>query len=104
MYADVRYIDVIIFLRYPALPVPPLQLLPPSTIKENYIHDTGPNDDVPDAPGAGSHFPGGLYNDEGTTNWEMVRNAIILHGVYIYMYIYYICCEQLLGELLRCAA
>jgi hypothetical protein len=62
---------------YPAKPVPPLQLLPPSTMNFNYIHDTGPDDGIPDAPGAGSHFPGGLYNDEGTTNWEMVGNVVV---------------------------
>ena len=33
-----------------------------------YFNDTGPNDGVPDAPGAGSHLAGMLYNDEGTTN------------------------------------
>ena len=62
---------------YPALPLPPLQLLPPSTMSSNYIHDTGPNDGVPDAPGAGSHVPGGLYNDEGTTNWIMRDNVVV---------------------------
>ena len=46
-------------------------------MSSNYIHDTGPNDGVPDAPGAGSHVPGGLYNDEGTTNWIMRDNVVV---------------------------
>ena len=62
---------------YPPNPVAPLLLLPPSTMAFNYIHDTGPADGVPDAPGAGSHFPGGLYNDEGTTNWVMAGNVVV---------------------------
>lgn len=84
---------------YPAAPLPPLKALAPSTMVGNYIHDTGAltscqpplsafsrlNNSVgacagptaPDAPGAGSHFPGGLYNDEGTTNWAMVGNVIV---------------------------
>ena len=50
---------------YPAVPLSPLKVLPQSTMLGNYIHDTGPTG--PDAPGAGSHFPGGLYNDEVPT-------------------------------------
>lgn len=61
---------------YPATPTVPLKRLPASQMVGNYIHDTGPRDGVVDAPGAGSHFPGGLYNDEGTTNWAMVGNVV----------------------------
>jgi hypothetical protein len=42
----------------------------------NYIHDTGPTDKTVDQPGAGSHFPGGLYNDEGTTNCECCHTFV----------------------------
>ena len=62
---------------YPDRPTAPLQVLPPSTCNGNYIHDTGPADGTKDQPGAGSHFPGGLYNDEGTTNWQMTGNVVV---------------------------
>jgi len=62
---------------YPSTPAAPLKVLPFSTIIGNYIHDTGPRDGVPSAPGAGSHSPGGLYTDEGSTNWAMVGNVVV---------------------------
>ena len=34
-------------------------------------------DGSPPQPGQGSHSPGGLYNDEGSTNWAMDRNVIV---------------------------
>jgi hypothetical protein len=51
-----------------------LPVLPPSTIRSNYIHDA--HSRGPDAPGAGNHFPGGLYNDEGSTNWLVTGNVV----------------------------
>jgi hypothetical protein len=53
---------------------PTAPVAPPSRIIDNYIHDAHPAG--PDAPGAGSHFPGGIYNDEGSTNW--VVSGILL--------------------------
>merc|ERR1712194_410521 len=61
---------------YPVTPVPPLKVLPPSTMHANYIHDS-PGKGVLNTPGFGSHSPGALYNDEGSTNWAMVGNLVI---------------------------
>ena len=68
---------------YPAVPDPPLKVLPPSTMIGNYIHGTGPRDGMVEAPGFGSHFPGGLYNDEGTTNWHMKGNVVVDAGAWL---------------------
>lgn len=54
--------------------VPPTKILWIVIFTRGCVH-VGPTS--PDAPGAGSHFPGGLYNDEGTTNWAMVGNVIV---------------------------
>lgn len=62
---------------YPDTPPPGFALLAPSTMIGNYIHDTGPVDGAPQEPGYGSHIPGGLYNDEGSTNWAMVGNVVV---------------------------
>ena len=42
-----------------------------------------PRDGVAEAPGFGSHFPGGLYNDEGTTNWDMNGNVVVDTGAWM---------------------
>ena len=50
-------------------------ILPPSMQQGNYIHDAGSQATAVldhDGIGAGSHSPGGLYSDEGTTNMNIV--------------------------------
>ena len=60
---------------YPPDPLPPLKVYPPSEIIGNYIHSAGPGSN-PEHPGAGSHFPGGIYADEGSTNWRVTDNLV----------------------------
>ena len=66
---------------YPALPEPPLEILPMSQMTHNWVHGHGwperPNKadaTQPSAPseraipGDGSHGPGGVYTDNGSTH------------------------------------
>jgi hypothetical protein len=49
-------------------------VLPPSTMLRNFIHDGGDASTAAldhDGLGAGCFCPGGLYTDEGSTNWNM---------------------------------
>lgn len=63
--------------RYPAAPLPPLKLLPPSQMVGNFLHDNGwagrPRESV---AGDGTHGPGGIYTDDGTTGWIVSGNVI----------------------------
>ena len=54
-------------------------VLRPSTMVRNYIHDGGNASTAAldhNGLGAGSFAPGGLYTDEGSTNWNMSINVI----------------------------
>ena len=60
------------------LPLPPLKLLPPSRIFANYLHDNGwPTRPRNSVPGDGTHGPGGLYTDNGSTNWNVTSNVFV---------------------------
>ena len=61
---------------YPPLPLPPLEILPMSQIVHNYVRANG----WPERPkgshnGDGSHGPGGLYTDNGSTGWNVSSNV-----------------------------
>ena len=54
-------------------------ILPPSTITGNWIHDAGDHQTAlswNDGLGEGSHAPGGVYTDEGSTNWNISGNVL----------------------------
>jgi hypothetical protein len=54
-------------------------ILPPSTQIGNWIHDGGTHETAlldHDGLGEGCHCPGGLYSDEGTTNFNLTRNVV----------------------------
>eukprot|EP01044_Picomonas_judraskeda_P017996 COSAG03_NODE_3485_length_1986_cov_4.533121_3_plen_228_part_00 len=54
-------------------------ILPPSVQKENWIHDGGNSATAKldhEGIGEGCHCPGGLYSDEGSTNWNMTNNVV----------------------------
>jgi hypothetical protein len=55
---------------YPAVPIPPLRVLPMSQILRNYLHDNGPTGPT------GGQKAKGLYSDEGSTNWNISGNVI----------------------------
>ena len=79
---------------YPALPEPPLEILPMSQMTHNWVHGHGwperPNKadaTQPSAPseraipGDGSHGPGGVYTDNGSTysaqhSFRLIRLSI----------------------------
>jgi hypothetical protein len=68
---------------YPAAPLPPLEILPMSQMTENYVHSNGwpgrPRFDGTTGtgtPGDGSHGPGGIYTDNGSTGWNVSANVL----------------------------
>ena len=68
---------------YPPLPLPPLRILPMSRVTANWVHDNGwserPRNSV---PGDGTHGPGGIYLDNGSTGWNCSRN--VFRGVTVW--------------------
>jgi hypothetical protein len=54
-------------------------ILSPSVQARNWIHDGGDSATAKldhAGIGEGSHSPGGLYSDEGSTNWNMSHNVV----------------------------
>jgi hypothetical protein len=54
-------------------------ILPPSVQYRNYIHSAGNAATAKldhDGLGEGSHSPGGLYSDTGSTNWNISHNVL----------------------------
>ena len=54
-------------------------ILPPSVQSYNYVHDAGNAATAGldhGGIGAGSHGVGGLYTDEGSTNWNLTHNVV----------------------------
>jgi hypothetical protein len=54
-------------------------ILPPSVQERNWIHDGGDSNSAKldhEGIGEGCHCPGGLYSDEGSTNWNMTNNVV----------------------------
>ena len=54
-------------------------ILPPSVQTGNWIHDGGTHATAVldhGGIGEGSHGPGGLYTDEGSTNWQLQHNVV----------------------------
>lgn len=54
-------------------------ILPPSVQERNWIHDGGGSTSAKldhEGIGEGCHCPGGLYSDEGSTNWNMTNNVV----------------------------
>ncbi len=63
---------------YPALPIPPLKILPMSQIVHNYVHSNGwPERPRNSIKGDGSHGPGGIYTDNGSTGWNVSGNVFM---------------------------
>ena len=57
-------------------------ILPPSVIRANWIRSAGNHQTAlldHGGLGEGSHAPGGIYTDEGSTNWAVSGN--VLQGV-----------------------
>lgn len=54
-------------------------ILPPSVMHRNHIHSAGNTETAKldhDGLGEGSHSPGGLYTDTGSTNWNISSNVV----------------------------
>eukprot|EP01052_Picozoa_sp_SAG31_P039389 SAG31_NODE_5455_length_2527_cov_1.923394_1_plen_696_part_00 len=54
-------------------------ILRPSVIRANWIHDAGDHQSAlrdHAGLGEGSHAPGGIYTDEGSTNWNISGNVL----------------------------
>ena len=63
------------------------QILPPSIQSRNFIHDSGDAQTAAadhDGIGAGCHCPGGIYSDEGSTNWNITQNVVRRTAAWLY--------------------
>eukprot|EP00729_Bicosta_minor_P006900 gene6901-7060_t len=61
---------------YPAVPLPPLKILPMSQMTENFVEHNGwPDRPRNSQPGDGTHGPGGVYTDNGSTGWNVSSNV-----------------------------
>jgi hypothetical protein len=62
--------------KYPAVPLPPLKILPMSQMTENFVEHNGwPERPKGSTPGDGTHGPGGVYTDNGSTGWNVSSNV-----------------------------